>query len=750
MKYDIFISYRRADRELVASVVRRLEARGVGVWYDAEIEGGADWRETIVEALTDSDMLAIFFSEDCNNSRQLKKELAVADSLGKPVVPILIENTQPRGAYLYELADRNWIQVLPDPMDTDRRAGRAPRRCSPASRMADLRQRGRRRPWRRPTRPPACRPRADDGTGAGRQGRRDRTAARRSGGGIHRERRAPRAAAPRIARAYVGRVSRAGNPIGRLNDVLPFRLVDLALLGPIVLAVVGYIVCRRIGAPGQRLRGPVADLHRHPGDRGSTARWCFPCATTCAAAVIGGACENISCSSLMLFAGLSASCWLRASRGRSIRHDPVEFIADFRRRSGRLHAHRLPRLWRPERAACDTQLPVQSQEALTCHFQRLQPPSRSYRRGSTASRTIAAIRPGSMRRSPSDKVRILLMREGLPLVEGSAPPSAPQTIGSQLAPGRPLLWLGRRRRCCRRKARASSSGETVEGLAGVCAGAAGVLQPRQLADRWTLACSRISGRGFDHGCVRRRRGGDRALRCSNGTAGMASAPVAAARTQVEEAGWKRKCEDCGAEHFPRVDPVAIMLAVQGDKCLMGRQKAWRPGFWSCLAGFVEPGETIEQAAAREIFEEAGVRCSTPRGVSLLPALAFPLLADDRSDPRSRRRGDHHRRIGARNRALVHARGDGGDDGRKASARPSRRRASRSRITSSRRGWTGAEVIPTQTKNAPALLRGRFDFRPGGSDRSRTGGRRRRSTVDFAGVVVVTRHSRRGCRHCPVR
>jgi NAD+ diphosphatase len=83
-----------------------------------------------------------------------------------------------------------------------------------------------------------------------------------------------------------------------------------------------------------------------------------------------------------------------------------------------------------------------------------------------------------------------------------------------------------------------------------------------------------------------------------------------AQTKIVEAGWKRQCDDCGAEHFPRVDPVAIMLAVKDDKCLMGRQKAWRPGFWSCLAGFVEPGETIEQAAAREVFEEAGVRCSS--------------------------------------------------------------------------------------------------------------------------------------------
>ncbi len=116
MKYDIFVSYRRSDRELVAQVVRRLEERGASVWYDAEIEGGADWRDTIVEAISNSDMLVIFFSDACNQSRQLKKELAVADSLELPVVPILIEDTKPKGAYLYELADRNWLQAFPNPM----------------------------------------------------------------------------------------------------------------------------------------------------------------------------------------------------------------------------------------------------------------------------------------------------------------------------------------------------------------------------------------------------------------------------------------------------------------------------------------------------------------------------------------------------------------------------------------------------------------------------------------------------------
>ncbi|MFN3212609.1 MAG: NAD(+) diphosphatase [Henriciella sp.] len=80
-----------------------------------------------------------------------------------------------------------------------------------------------------------------------------------------------------------------------------------------------------------------------------------------------------------------------------------------------------------------------------------------------------------------------------------------------------------------------------------------------------------------------------------------------APSEVTEAGWKRVCPSCGAEHFPRTDPVAIMLAVKDDKCLLGRQAGWPAGFWSALAGFVEPGETLEQAAARELEEEAGIK-----------------------------------------------------------------------------------------------------------------------------------------------
>ncbi|MEQ9506094.1 MAG: NAD(+) diphosphatase [Hyphomonas sp.] len=77
---------------------------------------------------------------------------------------------------------------------------------------------------------------------------------------------------------------------------------------------------------------------------------------------------------------------------------------------------------------------------------------------------------------------------------------------------------------------------------------------------------------------------------------------------ITDAGWKAQCAMCGAEHFPRTDPVAIMLAVRDGKALVGRQKFWPAGFMSCLAGFCEPGETIEQAASRELFEEAGVIC----------------------------------------------------------------------------------------------------------------------------------------------
>ncbi len=81
-----------------------------------------------------------------------------------------------------------------------------------------------------------------------------------------------------------------------------------------------------------------------------------------------------------------------------------------------------------------------------------------------------------------------------------------------------------------------------------------------------------------------------------------------AATRPAAAGWRRECDLCKAQHFPRTDPVVIMLALEGERCLLGRQSRWPKGMYSCLAGFVEPGETIEEAVRREIHEESGIAC----------------------------------------------------------------------------------------------------------------------------------------------
>jgi NAD+ diphosphatase len=93
-----------------------------------------------------------------------------------------------------------------------------------------------------------------------------------------------------------------------------------------------------------------------------------------------------------------------------------------------------------------------------------------------------------------------------------------------------------------------------------------------------------------------------------------------AATRTVEAGWRRDCPACRALHFPRTDPVVIMLAIAGDECLLGRSHRFQPGMWSCLAGFVEPGETIEEAVRRETREEAGIVCGE---VAYLAAQPWP-------------------------------------------------------------------------------------------------------------------------------
>ncbi|MEN5083199.1 NAD(+) diphosphatase [Bosea sp. TWI1241] len=83
-------------------------------------------------------------------------------------------------------------------------------------------------------------------------------------------------------------------------------------------------------------------------------------------------------------------------------------------------------------------------------------------------------------------------------------------------------------------------------------------------------------------------------------------------------GWRRECAQCGALHFPRTDPVVIMLAVRGDKCLLARQARFAPKMYSCIAGFLEPGETIEDAVRRETLEEAGLRTGAVRYLASQP------------------------------------------------------------------------------------------------------------------------------------
>ncbi len=82
-------------------------------------------------------------------------------------------------------------------------------------------------------------------------------------------------------------------------------------------------------------------------------------------------------------------------------------------------------------------------------------------------------------------------------------------------------------------------------------------------------------------------------------------------SSVQNGGITRKCPNCETDHFPRVNPVVIMLVTHGDKCLLGRAPDWPEGAYSCLAGFVSSGESLEEACIREVFEEVGVYVHTP-------------------------------------------------------------------------------------------------------------------------------------------
>ena len=90
------------------------------------------------------------------------------------------------------------------------------------------------------------------------------------------------------------------------------------------------------------------------------------------------------------------------------------------------------------------------------------------------------------------------------------------------------------------------------------------------------------------------------------------------RSDVTMAGWQRQCPGCNASHFPRTDPVVIMLITRGNRVLMGRSPGWPPGMFSLLAGFIEPGETIEAAVRREVAEETAVQVGAVRYLASQP------------------------------------------------------------------------------------------------------------------------------------
>lgn len=112
--------------------------------------------------------------------------------------------------------------------------------------------------------------------------------------------------------------------------------------------------------------------------------------------------------------------------------------------------------------------------------------------------------------------------------------------------------------------------------------------------------------------------------------------VCGAPSEMALAGWQRRCPACGAQHFPRTDPVVIMRVTRGNRVLLGRSPGWPEGMYSCLAGFMEPGEPMEAAVRREVVEETGVRVGAVRYLASQPwpfpaSLMFGCAAEALSD-----------------------------------------------------------------------------------------------------------------------
>lgn len=196
MSIDVFISYPRADRELAAYLARKLEERGITSWYDARVEAPAEANAEAEAALKDAKVFALLFADDSNKSARMRRELTLADAHKRPVVPFLLENTSPRGTWLFALADRNWINAYPEPM----------------SRIEDLaghlaRLLGR---W---TPPPPPAPIAESDSLEERERRLDAAI-----GEMIRDAVDPAHAPPNDLQAYVGLTDGRGRPVKRLGD----------------------------------------------------------------------------------------------------------------------------------------------------------------------------------------------------------------------------------------------------------------------------------------------------------------------------------------------------------------------------------------------------------------------------------------------------------------------------------------------------------------------------------------------------
>src|ERR1700709_737218 len=111
MAGEIFISYRRADQAWARHLHAELKAQGVEAWYDALVGPGQDWRLATAKALEASQIFVLLFSENAAQSSDIAKELAAATLENKLIIPVRLQNIAPKGAFLYELASRNWVNA---------------------------------------------------------------------------------------------------------------------------------------------------------------------------------------------------------------------------------------------------------------------------------------------------------------------------------------------------------------------------------------------------------------------------------------------------------------------------------------------------------------------------------------------------------------------------------------------------------------------------------------------------------------